>query len=131
MFARTVAIALLSLALTASASAQEALILRDSRPLCRMRMTEILRVPAPGLGATRMLGDCTGAPLGPPVTLDCKNWQGGRNFTDALGRRWQLVSPIPMLRTPEKLSGCLIKGPDGTAMFMTTERLMFVELPKP
>lgn len=122
----TVALFLLGQMLTA----QDLLILRDMRLNCRTRMTEICRVPTP-LSMPRMVGDGTGAAPGQQVVLQCSNWQGGRHFTDQNGQRWQLVSPVPMRQNPVELRGMIFRGPDGTAVFMTPDKLVFVELGAP
>jgi len=127
MFRRRFLCSATLLLLVQSAAAQDLFILRDMRLSCRTRMTEICRVPTP-LTMPRMVGDGTGAAPGQPAVLQCSNWQGGRHFSDQNGRRWQLVSPVPMRQTPAELRGMIFRGPDGTSIFMTPDKLVFVEI---
>lgn len=130
MIGRSLLTVVAMLLLGQSATAQDLFILRDMRLSCRTRMTEICRVPTP-LTMPRMVGDGTGGAPGQQAVLQCNNWQGGRHFTDQNGRRWQLVSPVPMRQNPAELRGMMFRGPDGSSVFMTPDRLVFVELGAP
>jgi hypothetical protein len=105
--------------------------IRDYRPFCRARVTEICKVPAPvNLGMPKVLDQGTDVRARQQTTLQCRDWQGGRVFTDQTGRRWELGSPVPLRQPPQQLTGNIFTGMDGRSLFMTTDQLIFVELPK-
>jgi hypothetical protein len=120
---------LVTASLGSSVLADGMYVVRDYRPFCRSRITEICKVPAgPMLGMPTPQG--AGVPAGQAITLQCRDWEGGRVFTDQAGRRWQLASPVPLRQAPQQLTGTLFRGPDGQSLFMTSDRLVFVELPR-
>jgi hypothetical protein len=117
-------------ALVASATASRAqTVIVDTQKDGKQRITNLTPAEPPRVVNNQSFDPAPAEAKG--AVLNAKNWLCGKQFTDDNGKTWRLHVGTPETANGAQVSGWMIRGRDGSLVFVSANGGVFVPSPIP